>query len=626
VGQLISSLGDKLLHLNALAVAVTAAQHAGSFMGQVLLWSTVPALLLSSVAGLAADRWSRKGIMVGTDLLRAGLVACLPLAALAGQGWIFAVIALVASASCFFGPAKLALLPSTVSSQQLVRANGYLATGHFVMALVGTALGGMLIAWLGVRGSLWMNAGVFLLSALALSRLRLGYTSPATTVPMALFWTPLRQTWRQVQRRATLRHLIVHYALLMALIGASYVGLVGLAGRLHWTMLHLSGVLTAAMLGMGAGTWWAGRTSQPSAQRMLVGLLSVLAGALVLMMTSTLLGVALAAALLGAGVAMEMAVVDASFQRAIPSHQLGRFVGLRAVVANLAMIVAAPASGWVIDRLGSAALFGGVAAVAVVLLGGVLLTTLERWFYPAFRWVFRQLAFAYFRLDVQGLQHIPSEGPVILAANHPNVLDGFLLMLIAKRRVRFLMAEHMYTHPILAPIHKACGVIPVYHDTTNGGALRGAVAALQRGEVLGIYPEGTTVEGGRMTTIKKGVGILALRTGAPVVPIAFEGSDHAYPRGQKIPRPSVIRIRCGQPVSFAAVEAPMIPEMTLTQTLETIRRSILHEMRILAHTDVAPRWPALIKELQIALSSLIIWPLASVLMATAHPTPDIERR
>src|SRR3989338_11645051 len=109
-GQLISSLGDKLLHLNALAVAVTAAQHAVSFMGQVLLWSTVPALFLSGIAGVAADRWSRKGILVITDLVRAGLVACLPVAALAGQGWIFAIIACVAAASCFFCPAQLALL------------------------------------------------------------------------------------------------------------------------------------------------------------------------------------------------------------------------------------------------------------------------------------------------------------------------------------------------------------------------------------------------------------------------------------------------------------------------------------------------------------------------------------
>ena len=99
------------------------------------------------------------------------------------------------------------------------------------------------------------------------------------------------------------------------------------------------------------------------------------------------------------------------------------------------------------------------------------------------------------------------------------------LLIVSPRPVRFLVAEELFFHPFLHWIFAGMGCIPVYRtQTNNGDALRAAVAALERGEVIGIFPEGTTSDLGRMRSVKRGVGLLALRTGAPIVPFGVWGS------------------------------------------------------------------------------------------------------
>ena len=93
---------------------------------------------------------------------------------------------------------------------------------------------------------------------------------------------------------------------------------------------------------------------------------------------------------------------------------------------------------------------------------------------------------AYFRLQVEGLERVPRDGGVIIAGNHPSLLDGILLWAVSPRPVRFLIAEDMYRHPLLHPLFVAFGCIEVRRTVScNGEALRNAVEALERGEVLG---------------------------------------------------------------------------------------------------------------------------------------------
>ena len=163
------------------------------------------------------------------------------------------------------------------------------------------------------------------------------------------------------------------------------------------------------------------------------------------------------------------------------------------------------------------------------------------WVFRISRSIFSFLARAYFHLDVRGLQHIPRHGGAIIACNHPSVLDGIFLLVVSSRPVRFLVAENFYNHPLLKPFFRALGSIEVFRTKThNGDALRTAVEALERGELVGIFPEGTVHFGGTMQQVKQGVALLALRTGCPVIPLGIMGSREAFPPDAKIPFPRPI--------------------------------------------------------------------------------------
>ena len=240
----------------------------------------------------------------------------------------------------------------------------------------------------------------------------------------------------------------------------------------------------------------------------------------------------------------------------------------------------------------------------------------------AIRWVLRQLGFAYFRMQIGGLEHVPAKGPAIVAGNHPNVLDGILLQIVSPRPVRFLVVEHLYFHPLMHGAFKATNCIPVYRTREkNGDALRAAVEALEQGQVIGIFPEGTTTDLGEMKAIKRGVGLLALRTGAPVVPFGIWGTDIVYPQSQRIPTPMPISMVFNKPMYFSKTGAYPVAEDILQQTLERVRLTILQSRSDTFAYHLSCMRPWLLKRLQVAISAFIVWPLAWVLSVTAPPEP-----
>lgn len=627
LGQLVSNLGDKLLHINAIGFAVAAHHAAGSAMAQVLIWATAPSLLLGFVAGVVVDRANRKHVMIASDLFRAVLLASLPFAAGYGFWAVCLVIALVASASCFFGPARTALIPSAVSSQQLVAANAWFAASGFVVALIGTAIGSWLLVWLGLKTSLWINAGVFGLSALAISLASIKATAPDADRSRA--WTDaineFKAGLRLIGRHRVVRAMILHYVVLMGFATASYVGLVGFSG--HGAELGLRGaslLLSAVVVGLLAGGLSVHALSCriPVNRVVSIGLSLIAVGGLGIATNASVVALMSWLVALGAGGAIYASVIEATLQQVVPDSLRGRILASRGVVSGIVVLGTSALSGWLIDHQGKGVLFGAIAAVA--LIGALrVLCNGQDFVYRSIRRIFRMLAFAYFRMDIKGLEQIPQRGGAIIAGNHPNVLDGLFLLAVLPRPVRFLVAEEMYEHRYLHWLFKVLGCIPVYRTKThNGDALRAAVTALQRGEILGIFPEGTTHFHGSMQQAKRGVALLALKTGLPVIPLAIHGSFEAYPPGTKVPSPRTIRMRFDVPLSYRKIDFNPIPERCVAETLEGIR---LHILQTMDDVEVEPaQWkvPQWLKELQVAVASLIVLPLASFLMLTANPSLD----
>lgn len=159
----------------------------------------------------------------------------------------------------------------------------------------------------------------------------------------------------------------------------------------------------------------------------------------------------------------------------------------------------------------------------------------------------------YFRLRRTGQEHIPMQGPVIFAGNHRSFLDPFIIGSCIKRPVYYVAKQELFMRSWQAWILNALGAFPVNRGNADGQMLDTARAILDRGDAVLIFPEGSRIRPGSLGRPKRGVGRLALETGAPVVPVAIIGTE-AVRRGVRI-RPHKVRLRFGRSLTFPRVPA-----------------------------------------------------------------------
>ena len=172
---------------------------------------------------------------------------------------------------------------------------------------------------------------------------------------------------------------------------------------------------------------------------------------------------------------------------------------------------------------------------------------------PLLRLVYRPWA--------EGLEHVPAHGPAIVASNHLSFSDSLFMPLVVPRRVTFLAKSDYFTGNglkgwLTRVFFRGVGQVPV--DRSGGraseAALRAGLKVLQRGELLGIYPEGTRSPDGRLYRGKTGVARLALEAKVPVVPVAMIDTDKMQPPGRLIPRVMRPGVRVGEALDFGRYE------------------------------------------------------------------------
>jgi 1-acyl-sn-glycerol-3-phosphate acyltransferase len=165
------------------------------------------------------------------------------------------------------------------------------------------------------------------------------------------------------------------------------------------------------------------------------------------------------------------------------------------------------------------------------------------------------VARALWRPVVEGLDRVPSSGPVIVASNHLSFADSLVIPIVAPRKVVFLAKEDYFTGTGVRGMlqrgwFEGMGMIPVDRDDTKAAlaSLDIALAVLGRGEAFGIYPEGTRSRDGRLYRGRTGVAHLALTSGAPVVPVGLQGTQDIQPVGSTLPRLAKVTVRFGEPL------------------------------------------------------------------------------
>lgn len=166
-----------------------------------------------------------------------------------------------------------------------------------------------------------------------------------------------------------------------------------------------------------------------------------------------------------------------------------------------------------------------------------------------------------FRPWVEGADHIPAQGPAIFVSNHLSFSDSIFLPLVVPRRITFLAKADYFTGggvkgKMTKAFFKGAGQLPV--DRSGGRASNNALEAglkvLRRGELLGLYPEGTRSPDGRLYKGKTGVARMALEAHCPVIPVVMVDTDKVQPTGTLIPKVMRVGVRVGEPLDFSRYE------------------------------------------------------------------------
>ena len=186
--------------------------------------------------------------------------------------------------------------------------------------------------------------------------------------------------------------------------------------------------------------------------------------------------------------------------------------------------------------------------------------------------ILRGLARIFFMLlglKSRGLHNLPMKGPVIIAANHVSMWDPFVIAVVIPRPIHFMAKAEFFEWTLLAWLLDKVNAFPVHRKAGDRTALRRSIAVLEKQEVLGIFPEGLRNRSGKLKA-QTGAAMIAVKTGAPIVPVACVGTDRFFPLGWLHP----FEVRVGEPIPMAEYSGQKVKSAVLDSISEQVMTEI----------------------------------------------------
>lgn len=159
------------------------------------------------------------------------------------------------------------------------------------------------------------------------------------------------------------------------------------------------------------------------------------------------------------------------------------------------------------------------------------------------------------RLRIQGREHLPREGGVLIVSNHQSFLDIPLVAAAAPRHVAYVARSTLARSRLVAFLMRESGSVFVRQNTADRAALEDMIGHLREGDCVAVFPEGTRTRDGSLGAFRPGAAVAARRAGAQVVPLAISGAFRALPRGRVFPRPVRLTVRFGPPIEGGSEDA-----------------------------------------------------------------------
>ena len=508
----------------------------------------LPFFLFSATAGQLADKHEKSRLISVTVFIELCVMA------LGAAGFflrslelLFVALFLGGVQSALFGPVKYAILPQQLNDRELVGGNALVETGTSIAILLGMIVGGWMVSQAG-----WGVAGIAIctiaISAIGLLLSRYIPFSPPADPDIRVNWNPLTETWRIFQFMRGNR------TVSLSILGVSWLWFFGsifitqvpnlsrnvLGGDAHLVTL----LLVVFSVGIGIGSLLCERLSGHKIEIGLVPFGSIGLTLFAIDLYFALNGAArsgpiglagflhdskgwrVVADLLLIGVfgGFYLVPLYALIQsRSDPRHR-SRVIAANNILNALFMVAAALIAivlfqaGFTIPQLFLAT------ALANALVAIYIYTLVPEFLMRFLVWL---LIHSVYRLEKSGLEHIPEEGPALVACNHVSYVDALIIAAACRRPIRFVMDHNIFRIPVLNFVFRTSRTIPIASAKEDPALLERAydeiARALEQGDLIGIFPEGRITDTGEMYPFRPGIKRIVERTPVPVIPMALRG-------------------------------------------------------------------------------------------------------
>jgi len=554
-----------------------------------------PFVLFSATAGQVADKFEKSRLIRLIKLFEIGIMI------IGAIGFyrrdlvlLFLALALMGVHSTIFGPVKYAILPQSLRPNELIGGNGLVEMGTFVAILLGEIVGGLVIA---IKPN-----GPVLAGATSIGIAVAGYLvsrgipiTPAVAPDLKINWNPFTETSRN------LRFAYGHRVVWLSMLGISWFWFYGatyLTQFANFTKDVLGGdehvatlLLAIFSIGIGIGSLLCERLSGHKVEIGLVPFgsigLSIFAIDLYFaskdLVPNGLTGIdgflAMRAhwrvitdlVLLGMFGGFYIVPLYALIQeRSEPAYR-SRIIAANNILNALFMVASA--------GIALGLLKAGLTIPALFLATGLMNAVVAIYIYalvPEFlmRFLAWLLIHTFYRVDKQGLERVPEEGPCVIVCNHVSYVDAVVIAACVRRQIRFVMDHRIYAVPLLHFIFRTMRAIPIASAKEDAAlkerAFTEASDALKAGEIICIFPEGKITDTGELNRFRPGLQRILEQTPAPVVPMALRGLWGSFfsRSGGKLMRRlrgmfSRIALVAGAPVAPARATPELLQEAVL---------------------------------------------------------------
>ena len=530
---------------------ITAGTHidAGTVVNLIGAVFIAPFMLLSATAGQIADKLEKSRLIRAVKIFEIAIM----LVGFAGF-WLssitllFVALALLGVHSALFGPVKYSILPQHLTTAELVGGNGLVEMGTFVAILLGTIAGGVVVA-IQPHGALLAGALAIVIAVAGYLISRAIPHTPAVDPQLRIDWNPLAETARNL---ALARTNIVVWRSMLGISWFWFYGAIYLAQLPVFTQVVLGGdehvftlLLASFSVGIGVGSLLCERLSGRQVEIGLVPFGSIGLTLFALDLWLATRGLAPAGAqsgvmafladwrswrvlvdivLLGIFGGFYIVPLYALIQaRSAPSHR-SRFIAANNILNALFIVASA---GVAIGLLKA-----GLTIPQLFLIVGLMNAAVALYIYtliPEFlmRFLAWLLVHSIYRVDREGLDNVPDEGPCVIVCNHVSYVDAVVIAACVRRPIRFVMDHRIFRFPLLSFLFRTMRAIPIA-PAREDPALKAAAfdevrRALEAGEVVGIFPEGRLTDSGELNAFRPGVEQIVSATPVPVVPMALRG-------------------------------------------------------------------------------------------------------